>query len=388
MTQDFFPKIGGAHLWLYEVYKRWPRQVAVLTQDYGCDVNLIGPQREFDSMNHGNIKIFRENLESEDINIFNVKYIKQLFEVLRFIRNISNSRTMALHALRAFPEGVWALAFQASCRRVCKLITYAHGEEVLIAKTSHQLLLLTKLVLRKSNLIIANSRSTKNIIKEIVPNANVAVVHPGVDINRFYVPKMQCDTFKKKQGYHYPIILFSIARMEARKNHAMVIRAVAQLLKEGLPIGYLIAGTGEENNKLHNLVAELGLSSYVRFLGKIPEKEKPLYFASSDIHVMPSIQCGPMIEGFGIVFLEAAATGTPSIAGNVGGQKEAVLHGQTGLVVDGNNINELEKAIRYLAKNKKIRRRMGERAKKWAQQHDWNNVTKKIMVALNSIGYR
>ena len=388
LSQDFFPKIGGAHKWLYEVYKTWPDPVIVLTQDYSRHPELISQQIQFDSQNHGSIEITRRDLEIDDINLFNSKYLVRFFKTLKLIQTIRAQKTLTLHCLRAFPEGIVGLALRLFCRQKCKFVTYAHGEEILIARTSRQLQLFARMVYKRSDLVIANSNSTKKLVKDLAPDAKIAVIHPGVDTNAFNVSVERCTEYRKKLGWpEDTVILITIARMEPRKNHAAVIEVMAGLLKEGLPLGYLLGGTGEEDANLRKLVNKLGLDDRVKFLGRVPEKEKPLCFASSDIHVMPSVQVGSMIEGFGIVFLEAAAAGVPSIAGNVGGQSEAVLHGKTGLVVDGSNLSELKQAIRYLAENKPIREQMGSEGKIWAKKCDWDNVTQQSVVEIGRTLY-
>ncbi len=97
----------------------------------------------------------------------------------------------------------------------------------------------------------------------------------------------------------------------------------------------------------------------MRFTGAVSDAEKKLIFAACDIHAMPSVQLGEMIEGFGIVFLEAAAAGKPSICGNIGGQAEAVLDGRTGLVVDGADLDRVADALRSLVRDRALRQRLG-----------------------------
>ena len=101
---------------------------------------------------------------------------------------------------------------------------------------------------------------------------------------------------------------------------------------------------------------------------------------------MPSIQHGEMIEGFGIVFLEAAAAGVPSICGNVGGQAEAVVRGKTGLVVDGASLYDVKRAIRRLATDKSMRVMMGREGRKWAENHDWDHVVEATWEAIYGQG--
>ncbi len=376
LTQDFFPKIGGAHLFLYEVYKRWPNPVVVLTQDYSNIDELGSQQAKFDASDHRSIKIIRELPLIDDINLFSTSYWSKLLKTLRITQRISGKKPMILHCLRAFPEGINALMFKALKNKNCKIVTFAHGEEVLVAKTSKQLKILTKIVYSKSNVVMANSNSTKTLVKELAPNANVKIVHPGVDTRAFDVPEERVKAYRRRWGWKDDVVvLLTMSRMEARKNHAAVIKALGELHEEGLPLAYVIAGEGEEEPRLKKMVSNLGLSEWVRFVGRIPEGEKPLCFCAADIHVMPSIQLGPMTEGFGIVFLEAAAAGIPSIAGKVGGQSEAVRDGVTGLLVDGTKIDEVKNAIRKLAQNRRLRAEMGQNGKILAEKYDWSKVS-------------
>jgi phosphatidylinositol alpha-1,6-mannosyltransferase len=172
--------------------------------------------------------------------------------------------------------------------------------------------------------------------------------------------------------------------MEPRKNHAAVIRSVALLSREGLRLRYVCVGDGPERSNLIELARSLGISDLVQFPGAIPERDKTLVFASLDVHAMPSIQVGEMIEGFGIVFLEAAAAGRPSVCGSSGGQAEAVRDGRTGVVVDGRELTEVASAIRRLALDQALRVQMGHAARSWAEEHDWQRVLQRTHAAITA----
>jgi phosphatidylinositol alpha-1,6-mannosyltransferase len=264
------------------------------------------------------------------------------------------------------------------------MVTYAHGEEIHVARSSRQLKWITKLVYYISDLVVANSESTRKLVISINHNTNVLTIHPGVNVDSFKRSGNELEWQKRRLGWPKDTILVStVARMEPRKNHAIVIEAIYRLRSEGLSIAYICGGDGQEKDKLVRLAEKYKISKFVHFPGALSEEEKTLMFCASHIFAMPSIQVGEMIEGFGIVFLEAAAAGIPSVAGISGGQSEAVLNGKTGLVVDGRRVEEVAFAIRKLAKNPALRKRMGQNGIRWAEDNDWERVAGRIFSAVS-----
>jgi phosphatidyl-myo-inositol dimannoside synthase len=385
LTQDFFPRIGGAHLWLYETYRRWPSQVKLLTRKCAHSVEEVAEERLFDERAHGALDIIRRDIGIEEINLLSRHSRKRFCNVTGEIATLAIDDAATIHCLRAFPEGISGLLCKLRRPRETCLITYAHGEEILIARSSRQLTILASLVYKCSDLVIANSRSTERMVRGLCSTAKVACIHPGVDIARFRRRKSDVAEYRRAWGWSCDTIVVStVARMEPRKNQAMVIRAIADLNNEGLSLAYVCGGDGQEKDELIRLAGDLGLGERVRFTGKLTEEDKILTYAASDIFAMPSIQVGALIEGFGIVFLEAAAAGLPSVCGNVGGQAEAVLEGRTGLVVDGVKLEEVKDALRLLATDASLRGRMGHEGREWAARHDWSNVAAETFSTLRS----
>src|SRR5262249_32016510 len=151
----------------------------------------------------------------------------------------------------------------------------------------------------------------------------------------------------------------TVGRLQRRKGHDLTIETLAAL-KPALPhLRYVIVGEGEERARLEALVAHHGLSDRVTFAGAVAAEELPSYYAAADIFVHPNRVDAGDVEGFGIVFLEAAATGLPTIGGNSGGVPEAIEGDVTGLLVDGTDVNELAIAVRRLAESATLRREMG-----------------------------
>jgi phosphatidylinositol alpha-1,6-mannosyltransferase len=120
-----------------------------------------------------------------------------------------------------------------------------------------------------------------------------------------------------------------------------------------------VVGDGEERARLEQMVDRFGLRDRVSFAGGVPADALPEYYAAGDIFVHPNRVDGLDVEGFGIVFLEAAAAGLPTIGGATGGVPEAIGEGETGLLVSGTDKTELVAALETLAAAEVLRRRMG-----------------------------
>jgi phosphatidylinositol alpha-1,6-mannosyltransferase len=392
VSYDFPPMIGGAHSWLYEVYRRSPTEVNVLTAKYSENENEASLQRSFDRAAHGALRIARTADTTYQIELRSYHYLRTLWHQASEIGRLagshrrSRSEIHVIHALRAFPEGVAAWLFCRRNRRTGRLVTYVHGEEILVSQTSRQLSMFANRVYRDSDLVIANSENTRALLASIYPGVESVSIHPGVDVKRFSEAKDFRSGIRDAQGWPQDtVIVLTLARMEPRKNHAMVIRAVAKLRAQGMPVALICAGDGPERNVLESLATELCVAPWIRFVGSVAEEEKPTLFSSADIFAMPSVSVGAMIEGFGIVFLEAAAAGLPTVCGNSGGQGEAVLDGKSGFVVDGESLEAVAGAIGQFATNENLRREFGAAGRRWAAENDWEVLSRKIQAAVLSV---
>jgi len=383
---DWGPQIGGAHSWLYEVYRRWPTAVGVLTTVPASDPDLARRQDEFDRLAQEDLQTHRRAIPIPMIDLTSVSCWSRFFRDARLAAKLGGKERATFHCLRAFPEGFVGLLAKWLSPRGRRLVTYAHGEEVLVARSSRLLSWMARRVYAASDVVIANSESTRRLVSEICPQARIRVIHPGVDVGAFAVREGERQAFRQRLPWpRGTVVVASVARMEPRKNQRAVIAAVAQLAREGIPVGYVCAGDGEERAALQALARESGVEDRVWFPGVVSDAEKRLIYSASDIHAMPSIQVGEMIEGFGIVFLEAAAAGVPSVSGNNGGQSEAVVDGRTGLVIDGSDPEQLVDALRRLATSPDTRHAMGIHGRAWAAEHDWLEVRDRTLAAVSTI---
>ena len=364
---------------MYEVYKRWPEPVTALVRDYGEDSRLRQGQRAFDCLSHGSLHLVRQSVTLEDIDLLNPGCIREFFRMVLGIRRLANGRPVILHCLRVFPEGIVAALYKKMFNRSSQTVIYVHGEELNVAATSRQLSWYARWVLARSDFIIANSRATREKTLGFKPGiADPAVIHPGVEWAAYQVPRHTISEQRKRWGCRDgQIVLTTVARLEARKNHKRVLAAMAALIRDGLDLKYIIVGDGKERTVLEDSVRKLGLADRVLFTGAVSNAEKILTFASADIHIMPSVEAGPMVEGYGIVFVEAAAAGVPSIAGNTGGQTEAVCRGKTGLIVDGYKEEQIAAAISRLVQTPYLAEDLSSAGRFWAQSQDWDRIAEK-----------
>jgi phosphatidylinositol alpha-1,6-mannosyltransferase len=154
-----------------------------------------------------------------------------------------------------------------------------------------------------------------------------------------------------------------VSRLQRRKGHALVLRALPELMRHVPLVRYVIVGAGNEREQLEHLRGELGLEHAVLFEGEVADDTLNAYFAACDIFVLPTRVEPTDFEGFGIVFLEAAAAGKPAIGGRNGGVPEAIADGETGVLVGGEDVAELAGALRSLCERHEMRQRLGRAAR-------------------------
>jgi phosphatidylinositol alpha-1,6-mannosyltransferase len=256
-------------------------------------------------------------------------------------------------------------------------ICLAHGNELLSNNPKKKQQIIK--IFNSSNSIIANSQFTLNLARKLIPNKdNITFVYPGANDLR----QMQSDHFMDIRGN--PVLL-TLARLEKRKGHSVILKTIKKLTSDFPLIQYVIAGEGSERSKLQRLVKEYAIEKNVFFVGSVNESQKKYLFEHTDLMVMPTIDESEnrSVEGFGIAYLEAAFFGIPSIASNVGGTKEAVLHNKTGVII--NNIDDLFQSIHKLLSNSDHRKQLGNEAQKRAiQDFNWDIVTNKYLNAINN----
>jgi phosphatidylinositol alpha-1,6-mannosyltransferase len=218
-----------------------------------------------------------------------------------------------------------------------------------------------RFALRHADRVIANSEHTRDTLLEIgVEASRIAIIYPGVDVSVFR-PGLDVSGLRESLGIRADEkLLFSVGRLSRRKGFDQMVRAVAQLRAEGFPLRYVIAGIGEDADYLDNLIAEHNVQDIVHRIGAVSETDLPGWMNACDVFAMPNREINGDNEGFGMVFIEAAACGKPSLAGDAGGTASAVLHEQTGLRVDGGDAANVVRGLRHLLNHPDWMRELGQ----------------------------
>ena len=227
-------------------------------------------------------------------------------------------------------------------------------------------------VLNNIEYVVANSNFTKNLAIDLgVLSEKIIVINPGIDP----VYKVPQDLMKKAEDIFgaKKNRLITVSRFDKRKNHEKVIMALRNLKEIYPDIIYLCIGYGDEEENIKKLVEQLSLGNQVIFLKNISNDLKNALVASSNIFIMPSIIDKKSIEGFGIAFVEAAQFGVPSIGGKDGGASDAIIHEKTGLICDGNSLEDISASVDTLLKDRKYKE-YGKLAKENSKNFYWDKI--------------
>lgn len=260
-------------------------------------------------------------------------------------------------------------ARQAGATRV---LASTHGHEV-----GWSMLPVARSVLRSigdhTDVVTFVSRYTRSrFAPAFGPSAALEYLPPGVDSERFRPdPAARAELRKRYRLGERPTVV-CLSRLVPRKGQDMLIKALPAIRRRVPGAALVIVGGGPYLETLGKLARDCEVEDHVTFTGGVPGDELPAHHAMADVFAMPcrTRGAGMDVEGLGIVFLEASATGVAVVAGDSGGAPEAVQHNKTGLVVDGNSVDEIGEAVTELLIDRDRAAAMGAAGRDWVRS-EW-----------------
>lgn len=265
------------------------------------------------------------------------------------------------------------LAARARSAGAIRVVACTHGHEV-----GWSMLPGARAALRRigtdTDLITYVSRYTRGrFASAFGPDARLEHLPPGVDTVRFAPdPAARAELRERYRLGERPVVV-CVSRLVPRKGQDMLIKAMPEIRRRIDGAALVIVGGGPSADALQHLAHDCGVATDVVFTDAVPTAELPGHYAMADVFAMPcrTRGAGLDVEGLGIVYLEASATGVPVVAGCSGGAPETVLDGETGRVVNGRDQDDIVDAISGLLADLEAARRMGQAGRRWIQR-DWN----------------
>lgn len=328
VTNDFPPRVGGVQQYVYNLVRSLPPE----------RVTVLAPRwegwRGFDRAQPFRVQRFPTTA------LWPTRELAARARSL--VRETGAEVVLFGHALPL------ALLGPGLARRGTPYVAASHGVEhwATLTPGAHAVL---RVATSRASRILAISGYTGRVVRAAVPDGvPLSVLPPGVDPERFH-PEADAEALRRRLGLLDRPLVVCVSRLVRRKGQDVLIRALPAILRRVPGARLLIVGDGPDRGRMEALAARAPAGSVV-FGGEVAHDELPAYHAAADVFAMPcrSRLAGLEVEGFGMVFLEAAAAGRPSVAGDSGGAAEAVVDGETGLVVDGRHPGAVAEAVSAL----------------------------------------
>ncbi|MFO0886558.1 MAG: glycosyltransferase family 4 protein, partial [Pirellulales bacterium] len=363
VASKFAPHAGGTAVVWTQWCSHWPAgQLTVIAPK-------IAGWREFDSAQA--YRIVR--CAYPDIPKIRMPWL-WLHQAARLMNECLKCRPPLIHLSHVFENG-----FMGPILKACLGIPYfvhTYGEELVYAWRRPGLRQLVSKVLDQADGVTTISRYTEGLHRRFGFDRPALMVHPAVDTERYHIgPSLKLA--QRKFGLPEGPLLLTTGRLMKRKGHDSVIRLLPTVLQSFPDLNYAIAGVGPYQENLQRLVEELGLARRVHFLGRVSDEDLPVLTREASLFVHPNrITEDGDVEGFGIVFLEAAASGVAVIGGRSGGVPDSVNDGVNGVLVETDQ--ELYNQLIRLLSDHQLRQEMGTAGREWARSFSWGGASSKV----------
>ncbi len=362
MTTEFPPSAGGIGTYCLGVASAAAERghdVTVFAPDFGKDRDALGDSERI-------MRVVRYSGGSYTVRDF-PRFFAQVW------RQLGADDYDIVHAAD------WPTALMMRNVNRFKHVPYVvtvHGTDVLLMPHSRQIKLLGSHIFEKPARIMTNSAFTRSLLLE-----NFSAVDPKrVDVTLLGVGREWFtevpDTGEVLRRLGIPegrFCILTVARLDERKGHRLVLRALRELPAEvASQMAYVIVGKGDAayTEELHQLAEQSPVPTI--FTGPVADEDLKALYAAADVFCMPGEPHPRRVEGFGLVYLEAAAQGVPAIASRIGAIPEVVVDGTTGLVIRPADLGALKASITRLFEDRELLRTLGSSAREWARGFTWN----------------
>ena len=368
VTQDFPPDSGGMARRHVELCRHFPRGEIAVSTVASRDPAPIDAAEAF--------PIARQP--------FDFTHAKVITNQLRWARSLVAARASydVLHCGNVRPVGyaVW----WAARRTGAPYLVYVNGGDVLreLVKTKGWLKRhAARRIFGDAAGVVANSRWTASVTEDLMREIGVltpppvAAIDLGTDPAHFH-PDRDTGALRQRFALGSGPLLLTVARLVPHKGQDVAIEALAALAHDFPDLRYLLVGGGRDRARLEALARSLGVGDRVVFAGMLTDAEIAEAYATATVYIGPSrLDRGINVEGFGISFIEAMASGTPSVAGDSGGVRSAVQDGETGFVVPPEDVKAIAAALRTLLADPARRESMGRAGRAAVESHyNWARV--------------
>lgn len=303
----------------------------------------------------------------------------------RWLHSSAPAKVDVFHCGNIRPVG-YAVALAHFTRRIPYLL-YVNGADLLremeIGNRSARRRIGGRSIFGAASGIVATSAWVGSLAEDAMRDLGIRSAPPvgvfdlGTDPD-FFNPTRDTGRLRAKWSVGKDPLILTVARLVPHKGQDVVIKAVASLGEKFPGLRYVIVGVGPDEQRLRELAASLGISQRIIFAGPLSDNEVAEAYATSTIYAgLSRVEEGIHAEGFGISFLEAAASGLPSVAGDSGGVRSAVRHGTSGLVLPPTNVGMVAAALRELLTDEAKRAQMGRAGRVLVETYyNWDRVAR------------
>ncbi|MDG4861686.1 glycosyltransferase family 4 protein [Streptomyces sp. T-3] len=374
VTNDFPPRPGGIQAFLHNMALRLdPEQFVVYASTWKRSREGVEATRAFDAEQPFTVVRDRTTMLLPTPRV-----------TRRAVGLLKEHGCTSVWFGAAAPLGLMSPALRKAGAQ--RLVATTHGHEAGWAQLPAARQLLRRIGESTDTITYLGEYTRSRIASALTAEAAGRMVQlpPGVDEKTFH-PGSGGAEVRERLGLSDRPGVVCVSRLVPRKGQDTLIEAMPAILAEVPDAVLLIVGGGPYENDLRKLAAETGVADSVRFTGSVPWVELPAHYGAGDVFAMPcrTRRGGLDVEGLGIVYLEASATGLPVVAGDSGGAPDAVLDGETGWVVRGGHPEESAERIVALLKDPELRKRMGERGRDWVEEKwRWDLLAEKLKTLL------